>query len=243
MIEAVIFSDVHAGAGDDRIGKRLTAFLSDVCPSARHVYILGDLFEFWFGPKQALLPPYAGILDELRTLARKGVDVAFFQGNRDFYVDRTLADAYGFRLFTDYAIETVCENRVLLCHGDMLCTNDVSYHRMRAVLRHPFMRAVLTRLPVWLALRIARAARRRSARSTSAKSGWVLGIDDGALRRHFAKGADVIVCGHTHDQNVRTIDTPGGGRVLYALGDFGLDGSYLECDNGNFAFRTFPPSR
>jgi len=241
MTQAVIFSDAHVGAVDAQGVKRVLAFLSTTCPAAERLYILGDLFDFWFGPKQARLEPYSTVLAAIDSLARTGTQVAFFHGNRDFYVDAKLAQAHGFRLVPDYAVETICGRRVLLCHGDMLCTNDASYHRVRAILRHPLTRAVLTRLPSTVALRLARAFRRHSAMTVSSKSQWVLGIDEGTLGRYFAKGADIIVCGHTHKEQLLSMDTPEGRRDLYTLGDFGLTGSYLECDAGNFIFRSAPP--
>jgi UDP-2,3-diacylglucosamine hydrolase len=240
MPDAIIFSDAHASEDDPRGAERLVSFLSGQCPSARRVFILGDLFDFWFGPKQAALAPYSRILDGLKALAEGGVAVTLYHGNRDFYVDERLAAKYRFRLVRDYSVETLCGRRVLLCHGDMLCTNDVRYHRMKAVLRHPLTEAVLTRLPAAIARKLARASRRRSEKEVAAKAQWVLGIDDKAVLEEFAKGAEVIVSGHTHARGERTFDTPQGRRMLYTLGDFGRDGSYLECGDGAFTFRAAP---
>jgi len=239
MPEAIIFSDAHISDDNESGIARLEAFLTQVCPSARRVFILGDLFDFWFGPAQATLKPYSRVLEAILALARSGVEVTFYRGNRDCYITGAIAREHGFRLVDDYSIESICGLRVLLCHGDKLCANDKNYHRASAIVRNPLIRFILTRLPVSLARELALFYRRWSVRAIASKSRHVLGIDDDAVRAHFALGADAIVAGHTHCGGRREVDTPGGKCLIYTLGDFGTDGSYLECGAEGFVARTF----
>lgn len=234
--EAIILSDVHASEDSACICRRFVEFLSGVAPRARRLFILGDLFDFWFGPRQADIAPYGEILGALAALA-SSAEVTVFHGNRDFYLDAGIAGRFGFRLVAQSATETLCGRKALLCHGDMLCTNDVSYHRMRAVLESPAVEWLVTHSPTALARAMARFSRRRSKLAVTGKTQRVLGINEGALRASFAGGADVIVCGHTHVESTRTVETSAGPRTLYTLGDFGADGSYLVCDAGGFRFR------
>lgn len=236
-MDAILFADAHVSDADPAGAARLIRFLTDTCATARRVYILGDLFDFWCGPKQAGFEPYAKVLGAIRRLSESGIEVVFLHGNRDFYMDERTGARYGFRVVENFLIEDVGGRRTLLCHGDMLCTNDVKYHRTRAILRHGFTRAVLTRLPAQVAFRLARAFRRRSIRSVASKSRWVLGIDEGALDAHFGKGAEVIICGHTHCEGTKDYPAAAGPRKLYTLGDFGVQGSYLESGPGGLAFR------
>lgn len=237
MTEAILFSDAHVSDADPAGAGRVLRFLAGTCARGRRLYILGDLFDFWCGPKQAGFEPYRQVLEAIGALSRTGVEVVFFHGNRDFYMDERTASQYGFRIVKDSAIEDLCGRKTLLCHGDMLCTNDVKYHRMRAILRHPFTRAVLTRLPTPVAFRIARAFRRRSVKSIATKPQWVLGINEGAVGAWFDKGVYTVVCGHTHTEGVRDYPGPTGPRKLFTLGDFGALGSYLECGAEGLVFR------
>lgn len=237
-VEAIIFSDAHASESDLRAIDALLRFLRDVCPSARRVFILGDLFDFWFGPAQVRRKPYVRVLEALAALAASGTQVTFYHGNRDFYLDSEIAHRYGFSLVRDYSIEIILGRRVLLCHGDALCVNDASYHRMRAFLRHPVVEKVIRAFPAFLARAMARLYRAHSKRVVPAKSQSVLGPDEKAVREHFALGADMIVCGHTHKEGVSTYQTPQGPGLLYNLGDFGETGSYLECSRDGWQFRS-----
>ncbi len=234
MPEAIIFADAHVG--DDEAAARVERFLDGVCEGAARVYILGDLFNFWFGPKQAEREPYGRVLRAIKRLGERGVKVTFFHGNRDFYMDEGTAAAYGFTLVRDSSVEEICGKKVFMCHGDMLCRNDKNYHRMRAVLRNPLTEAVFTRLPAFVAERLARLARRESKRAVGAKTQWVLGIDDREVLAKLGEGADVVVCGHTHKEDVRTFDAGGVRGTLYTLGDFGAAGAYLVCDKEGFTF-------
>ena len=66
MVEAIVFSDAHV---DEQTAQRLERFLREECPKAKRVYILGDLFEFWFGSKQAGHEPYRTILEAMKELS------------------------------------------------------------------------------------------------------------------------------------------------------------------------------
>ena len=68
MLEAIIFSDAHVSDDDPAGAERVLSFLPRTCPSARRVFILGDLFNFWFGPSQARRRPYSAVLEGLAAL-------------------------------------------------------------------------------------------------------------------------------------------------------------------------------
>lgn len=242
MPEAILFSDAHLSETDIRGADRLFTFVREVCPTAGRVYILGDLFNFWFSPAQARWRPFKQILEALGDLAHRGVEVTFYHGNRDFYFGEELAARFALRVVRDYSIEDLCGQRVLLCHGDMLCTNDVSYHRMRAILAHAATKRFVRSLPTAAARSLAQIYRMYSKRTANRKARWVIGIEPEAVREHFARGADTIVCGHTHSEGRMEFETPEGKAQLFRLGDFGADGSYLVCDGGELGFRRFPTS-
>jgi len=242
MPEAILFSDAHLSETDRHGADTLLTFAREVCPAAERVYILGDLFNFWFGATQARWRPFKQILEALGDLVRSGVEVTFYHGNRDFYFDEETAERFGLRLVRDWSMEQIAGRKVLLCHGDMLCTNDLSYHRMRAILRHPAGIRVFRSLPAGAARSLAQLYRTYSKHTAGRKARWVIGIEPEAVLAHFARGADTIVCGHTHSEGKTEFETPEGKAQLFRLGDFGADGSYLVCDGGELHFRRFPPS-
>lgn len=237
MPDAIIFSDAHIGENDPEATERLLEFLRERCARVPRLYILGDLFNFWFGPSQARMRPYRDVLEAIREVAATGTEVTFYHGNRDFYLHEETARRFRMRLVRDFSIEEICRRRVLMCHGDELCVNDLSYHKMKRVLRHPLVERAARLLPAFLVKRFAHLLRVHSRRVVSGKSQRVLGIDEAALRRHFSQGVDAIICGHTHIEGRASYETPDGARTLFTLGDFGARGSYLECSGADWVFR------
>ena len=237
MIDAILFSDAHAGEQDTQSAQRLLEFLETVCPEAKRVFILGDLFNFWFGPKQALWEPYRTVLGCIQRLADGGTEVVFCYGNRDFYLDEKIAGKFHFKIVPKHTIETFGSKRTLLCHGDGLCANDTSYRIMRRLLDNCIMRSLLSFIPVVVARGIGQFYRNFSSKTAKHKPAYVIEPDEKTVLEHFALGADRIVIGHTHKEGKRIYDTPDGPGEMYNLGDFGKDGSYVEVNGEDFNFK------
>jgi UDP-2,3-diacylglucosamine hydrolase len=241
-MKTILFSDSHVREGDQAGTRRVLSFLEEKCVEAERLYILGDLFDFWFGARQARYSPFKDVLDALKKLADSGTRVTFYHGNRDFYLGERTARRWGVRVVEDFSLEEICGRRVLLCHGDSLCINDLNYHRAKRILRHPLTRRIVRLLPAFVARSLARLYRAHSKRTVTKKARWVLGIDDEAVMDGFRRGADVVICGHTHTEGRRTFKTPDGERELVQLGDFGLEGSYIECRDGGLHLCHYQPS-
>ncbi|MHC4859105.1 MAG: metallophosphoesterase, partial [Planctomycetota bacterium] len=105
--DRVLFvSDVHLTPSEPGIRRLFRRFLEDAA-GARALFILGDLFDYWVGAKQARLPDFDEILSWLRGLGENGTEVSFMQGNRDFMLDGAFASAQGMRPLPDVAETTV----------------------------------------------------------------------------------------------------------------------------------------
>ena len=85
----IFLSDVHLSPREPARTERLIRFLRHEAPHADEIYILGDLFDYWIGPKHLRLPDYREALDALAQAART-TKVFFLLGNRDFYMSRGL---------------------------------------------------------------------------------------------------------------------------------------------------------
>lgn len=143
----------------------ITAAFCDFCQkhqSLDALYILGDLFDAWLGDDDP--SDFAQqIKSQLRALRAAGVSVYFMPGNRDFMLGQRFADEVGLRLLPDESVIELAGQRVLLMHGDTLCTDDTDYLRYRAIIQHPISKFILRHLPLALRMRIARKLRQGSA--------------------------------------------------------------------------------
>jgi UDP-2,3-diacylglucosamine hydrolase len=232
-------SDVHLTPEQPEIQRLFGEFL-DLAAGARALYVLGDLFDYWVGQKQARLPGFAEVLDRLRDLAENGTDVHFMAGNRDFMLDHAFASSLGMRPLPDVAAATVGDKRVLLTHGDLLCTRDLPYHRMRRVIRSRLARLLMRAMPLRAGIRLAGGFRQASGKEISRKSAYVLDPDFEEARRWLERGYDALVFGHVHRGERYRVTLPDREADIFILGSWEDAPSYVEWDGRELRLRAYP---
>jgi len=230
----LFLSDVHLSPRHPERGRRLLDLLSREAGRIGELYILGDLFDYWIGPKHLDLPDYREAFDAVRGLSARGVRVVFLCGNRDFYVRRRFREALGLEVFTGPITAEIGRARVCLCHGDHLCTRDRPTQRAQAIIRSRPIEAIFTRLPAGLARFLALGYRGHSRRVTARKPARRKALAAEAVLAAFRAGADVIVCGHIHRAAKHTWRAGGREHVLYSLGDWSNGSSYLIEEDGRW---------
>ena len=101
------------------------------------LYILGDLFEYWLGDDAVDFLGHSEVQRLLASLSERGIRIFFLSGNRDFLLGEKFADQCGIQLIADEHILKVGRRRVLLMHGDSLCTDDLPHQKFRTMVRSP----------------------------------------------------------------------------------------------------------
>ena len=132
----LVVSDLHLSGAQPQITAQFQAFLSGTARQATSLYILGDLFEAWLGDDDTDLHN-ATVTAALCDLTRSGVVLYCMYGNRDFLLGPGFCARTGANLLTDPTILEQDGRRLLLTHGDALCTDDVPYQKLRALVRNP----------------------------------------------------------------------------------------------------------
>jgi UDP-2,3-diacylglucosamine hydrolase len=197
-VESLFISDLHLAPERPDTIARFLGFLSDRARRAGYLYILGDLFDAWIGDDDDT-PPYPEIRAALRELTRGGTICRLLHGNRDFLIGRAFARDTGCSLLRDATAIQLGPERVLLMHGDRLCTDDLAYQRFRRRVRNPLVQQLFLWRP--LAKRRAQAAayRQRSSAANATKSAAIMDVSQAAvhqaMRRHRATR---LIHGHTH---------------------------------------------
>ncbi len=202
--ESYFIADVHLQRNE--VGKRqlFFSFLERVGARGADLYILGDLFDYWAN-NRAVIHDYRDVLDALRSLARGGSKVSFLLGNRDLLLGQKVLSRCGVAFLGERAQVMLQGKRIMLTHGHLLLTNDVHFQRYRRT-AWPIYRMLDAVLPGWLENRLARRFMLRSKQVIEAQAPWRFEFPDDTIRRIFAGGADMIICGHTHSPLVREYD-------------------------------------
>ena len=226
----LFISDLHLEAERPDIGDQFIKFLKTDATEAEALYILGDLFEAWVGDDDPNAH-YAIIKMALRTLADSGVPVFFMHGNRDFMIGRKFARETGVEILEDPYPVKMYGQKVLLSHGDAMCTDDVQYQRVRAMTRDPDWQAAMLEKPLKERLRIAQEARRQSLERTLNLSMDIMDVNQGAVMRTINEySVDVLLHGHTHRPDIHTVDLGNRKAKRVVLGDWYTQGSVVRWD-------------
>lgn len=239
-LSTLFVSDIHLDAAWPDVMAQFLAFLRQRAPGARALYILGDLFEVWIGDDDPD-PAKRDVLAALRQLTASGVPCFVMHGNRDFMLGERFCRDTGCRLLDDGTIVELDGERVLLMHGDALCTDDVSYQRLRRIVRNPLMRWIFRHLS--LAQREALAARLRtgSRMHTGSTAPEIMDVNDAAVRQAFrTTRVRTLIHGHTHRPAVHRLGVDGTAVRRIVLGDWHAAGSVLEWNASGAELRVLP---
>lgn len=233
-------SDIHLSpTGDEWVVPVFARFLERCAKEAKSLYILGDLFDYWAGRRQLDDARIAPVIRAMRNLAEAGVAITLLPGNRDFLMSRSQARRLG-AVMEGEVVELEAQGlKLFLTHGDLFCTFDVRYQRMKKVLRNPAFLFLARLIPSSLALAAARRLRKHSSRVKRLKSAHETSLDKSYIQRIAQKGFDAIICGHVHAAAVD--DLEGGGRLI-TLADWNSEGgSYARLRNGDLSLQFFSP--
>jgi UDP-2,3-diacylglucosamine hydrolase len=233
-------SDVHLDAAAPEAVEQFLAFLRTHAADAEALYILGDLFEVWVGDDDPD-PTKARVCEGLRALTAKGVGCFVLHGNRDFLIGRDFCRRTGSRLLADPVVADLNGERVLLTHGDALCTDDHSYQELRSTVRTPDWQRRFLALPVADRELIANQARAGSKEHTSRVIPDIMDVNqDAVLTTYRATRVRRIIHGHTHRPGVHDTAIEGESAQRMVLGAWYEQGSYIRYENGRYELRELP---
>ena len=196
----LFISDLHLCEERPHINALFARFLDEIARDAEALYILGDLFEYWIGDDQLDHEPLAReVASELADTAKRGIRIFFMHGNRDFLVGERFAREAGLTLLTDPTLITRGEQRILLMHGDTLCTDDIGYQQFRVQVRDPAWQVDILANPYSERAQLARSIRSRSDVEKSMKADAIMDVNAAAVAAAFVEHhCPILIHGHTH---------------------------------------------
>ena len=234
---SLFISDLHLCASRPAITKAFIQFLKKTAINAEKLFILGDLFEYWAGDDDLLHTDHADIIQAIKALGDAGTEVFFIHGNRDFLIGEQFSKAASIHLLPDPSEIKLYGKRILISHGDELCTDDTCYQAFRAQVRSPTWQAEFLSHPLTARKAQIEALRLQSEQEKSHKSLAIMDVNSDAvsalLRQH--EYPKLFIHGHTHRPNTHIIEIDGHQCQRIVLGDWYEQGSCLRLDKNGFS--------
>ncbi len=197
-------SDAHLGAPDHTQSrareKRLVDFLEEIKATATDLFIMGDLFDFWFEYKHVVPRGYTRILGKLAEMSDLGIRIHYFTGNHDIWNFNYLQEETGMVLYHHPTAMTLGGKQFFLAHGDGLDESDRTFRFIKSIFTNRFLQWAFARLHPNLAFGIARKWSRRSRVKHTDNN--FHGESEAIIRysrKHLEnEGYDYLVFGHRH---------------------------------------------
>jgi UDP-2,3-diacylglucosamine hydrolase len=238
MRNSYFFSDAHLGIGTKEIDRQkeraLVQFLDLVHSDGEQLFIVGDLFDYWFEYSSVVPKGYVRLFSKFAELSDGGITVTYLAGNHDFWVKDYFHRELGMQIERDPIERTIHGKKFYLHHGDGLLRNDAGYRILKRILRNRINIALFSLVHPDLASRIARWSSNQSRQYTSKRQ------YEGDDMAKFAAsklndGYDFVVMGHNHIPCKRNI-----GRGVYVnLGDWINEQNYAVFDGVSLDLRSW----
>jgi UDP-2,3-diacylglucosamine hydrolase len=200
-------SDFHLGAPNEIESRkredRLVRFLQNARKDAGIVFIVGDIFDFWFEYKTVVPKGFVRILGTLAQMADEGIQLHIFTGNHDLWMQDYLSKELNAKLYFEPQEFTIQNKHFLIGHGDGLGPGDEGYKRLKKIFTNPICQWLFRWLHPDAGIQLANYFSRKSRAKTGNADELFLGEDKEWLilyTKEKAKtmSADFFIFGHRH---------------------------------------------
>jgi len=200
-------SDFHLGAPNAAESlvreKKIVEFLDEAARDASTIFIVGDMFDFWYEYRKVVPRGYVRLLGKLGELTDRGIRVHFFVGNHDMWMKDYLQSELNIPVYFAPRDFEFSGKKFLIGHGDGLGPGDKGYKMLKKVFRNPVCQWLFGILPPYISMGIADFFSRKSRAATGLQDETFLGEDKEWLiaycrevlaTRHY----DFLIFGHRH---------------------------------------------
>lgn len=239
-------SDLHLGAPNAASSlvreRHFVRWLDHIKADAAELYLVGDVFDFWFEYRKAIPKGYSRLLGKLCELADLGVRIHYFVGNHDMWMKGYFTEQFGAEIHYHPVRRRLHGREYYIGHGDGLGPGDHSYKLLKRLFRNRLAQWAFHRLHPNFGIGLADFFSRRSRK----KTGHLDAVDHGdqeyllIFARDTLKQSpeiDYFVFGHRHLPKIHPLDA---NKAYINLGDWIGHFSYLVVDAGGPVLHRFP---
>lgn len=238
-------SDNHLGAPTPQESlpreKKFVAWLDEIKHDAAAIFLLGDLFDFWFEYKTVVPKGFVRVLGKLAELSDSGIPIHFFVGNHDLWMRDYFEKDLHIATYRDCKEFTFNDKVFLLGHGDGKGPGDKGYKRMKKVFTNPIFRWLFRWFHPELGMRLAQYLSVKNKIISGDEDKKFLGEENEwlaqyAKRKLESKHYDYFVFGHRHlPMEIKV----GENSTYHNLGDWITHYTYGVFDGNQFELKKY----
>jgi UDP-2,3-diacylglucosamine hydrolase len=200
-------SDFHLGAPNAQASlvreKKVVQFLNQIKNTAAEIFIVGDMFDFWYEYKTVVPKGYVRLLGKLAELSDAGVKLHFFVGNHDMWMKTYLQTELNMPVYFEPQAFVFNQKTFFIGHGDGLGPGDKGYKRLKKLFRNPVCQWLFGALPPVVGIGIANYLSRSSRAQTGTTDATFLGEQGEWLiayckKKLTQKHYNYFIFGHRH---------------------------------------------
>lgn len=227
-------SDFHLGAPDEETSlereKKIVRWLDHISSDAKEIFLVGDLFDFWFEYKRAIPKGFVRLQGKIAEITDQGIPVHVFTGNHDMWIFDYLPKELGVQLYREPIQREFFEKKFFIGHGDGLGPGDKGYKFIKKVFASKISQWLFARLHpnfgIWLAEKSSKTSRAKTGKSDEIFHGeereWLVQFCKEHVKSHQV---DYYVFGHRH----LPLEIPISDAIYYNLGEWINHCTYLEA--------------
>ncbi|WP_178986980.1 UDP-2,3-diacylglucosamine diphosphatase [Winogradskyella helgolandensis] len=238
-------SDNHLGAPTSEASrpreKKFVAWLDEIKHDAAAIFLMGDLFDFWFEYKTVVPKGFTRTLGKLAEIADSGIPIHYFVGNHDLWMNGYFEEELGIPVYHKPQEFTFNETSIFIGHGDGLGPGDKGYKRMKKVFTSPFFQWLFKWMHPDIGVKIGQYMSVKNKMISGDDDAKFLGEDNEWLavyckRKLEEKHRDYFVFGHRHlPLEIQLNET----SKYINLGDWIQYYTYGVFDGENFEMKTY----
>ena len=234
-MSAVLISDLHLHESDPTLFSKFEMFLSSKVYGFNNLYILGDLFETWIGDDDES-KFNKKVIEILKKVSADGMKVFLMHGNRDFLIGESFCSTINAELLSDYHIYEDGDSKILLLHGDTLCTDDIRYQEFRKLVRTESWKGDFLSKSLKERIDIASGLREMSNEETGNKKNEIMDVNLESVRKISNEfNIEKMIHGHTHRPFIHQDEN----LLRVVLSDWENEVNYATVINGEISLETF----
>jgi len=236
-------SDFHFGVPDHLLSREredlVVNWLEEIRTDATEIYLMGDIFDFWFEYASVIPKGFIRFQGKLAELADSGIKITLFKGNHDMWMFDYFVKELGIQIISDELVLERNGKKFYLHHGDGLGPGDAKYKILKKIFRSGFCQWLFARIHPNLGVGIARKWSKQSRLQSKQKEEftdidkeWLVSYSkELLLKEHF----DYLIFGHRH----LPLDIQLGDSRYINLGEWMNFNSYAVFDGENLELRYF----